>query len=130
MKKLRIFTGLALVLASTIAPISWVASAYATNLTRLGVVSPDGAFNISGKTPMKTPGKKATVFTRAVPLGSTTNKFTGTIVVNAETFMTRLVSSVETNQHRLLWSAYPASIRGQVFSNNVPGGNPLETSGW
>jgi hypothetical protein len=58
------------------------------------------------------------------------NEFTGPVVFNSETFMTRLIASVKKNQSLLLWSSYPASIRGQVFSNATPGGNPIETSGW
>lgn len=139
MKKFRILLGLGLVLATTIAPISWIASAYAMSLTSVGVVSPDGAFNKNMKLNVK-PGRTATVFVTSISSGAATNgfttdgfgmlEFTGPVVFNAETFMTRLVASVKQNQNRLLWSSYPASIRGQVFSNKAPGGNPLETSGW
>jgi|694.fasta_scaffold149343_3 hypothetical protein len=138
MKKFQILLGLGLILATTIAPISWITSAYAMSLTSLGVVSPDGAFNRGMKT-IKKHGEKATVFVSSMPGGFTAdvfsldggmNEFTGPVVFNSETFMTRLIASVKKNQSLLLWSSYPASIRGQVFSNATPGGNPIETSGW
>jgi len=52
------------------------------------------------------------------------------LVVNSETFMVRWLNTVKTNKSNLLWSSYPASIRGQVFSNTAPGGDPLTSGGW
>lgn len=45
-------------------------------------------------------------------------------------FLKRLFVSVQNNRSTLLWSVYPASVRGQVVVDAVPGGDPMVTGGW
>jgi hypothetical protein len=45
-------------------------------------------------------------------------------------FLKRLFVSVQNNRSTLLWSVYPASVRGQVVVDAVPGSDPLQTGGW
>jgi len=45
-------------------------------------------------------------------------------------FLKRLTVSVTNNRSTLLWSVYPASVRGQVILDVTPGSDPLLTGGW
>jgi len=51
-------------------------------------------------------------------------------VALSHNFLGRLAESVSQDRARLLWSAYPASVRGQVFSSMVGGNDPLMNGGW
>jgi hypothetical protein len=97
------------VLLALAMPIVSVTSAYATQLNAVGVVTPEGAF--------------AESFSSIGP-----REFIA--VVNSETFMVRWLQTAGKDRTHLLWSAYPASIRGQIFSGQPAGGNPLVTGGW
>jgi hypothetical protein len=52
------------------------------------------------------------------------------VTATLDPFLKRLVVSVQNNRSTLLWSVYPASVRGQVVVDAVPGSDPLETGGW
>jgi len=46
-----------------------------------------------------------------------------------ESFLARLSESVARNRATLLWSVYPASVRGQVILDASPGNDPILTGG-
>ncbi len=113
-----------------ITPVSWIASAYAVQLNAIGAVTPAGGFQryfgADGRLGMK--------MSVTVP-GTSKNNFqmvttSSPVVINSETFMVRWLETVKKNKSNLLWSSYPASIRGQVFSNKPAGGDPLKSGGW
>jgi hypothetical protein len=120
---------LALILALT-APVTWIASAYAVQLNAMGAVTPAGGFQVffekNGRLGMKVPVNT---------LGTSKNNFqmivtASPLVINSETFMVRWLETVKKNKSNLLWSSYPASIRGQVFGHNPAGGDPFKSGGW
>jgi hypothetical protein len=45
-------------------------------------------------------------------------------------FLSRWLTTVADKRERLLWSSYPASIRGQTFSLQPPGNDPSMGGGW
>ena len=45
-------------------------------------------------------------------------------------FLSRWLATVSSKRERLLWSSYPASIRGQTFSLQPPGNDPSMGGGW
>jgi hypothetical protein len=49
---------------------------------------------------------------------------------NPGPFLKRLAESVKDNRSTLLWSVYPASVRGQVVLDVTPGSDPMMTGGW
>ncbi len=51
------------------------------------------------------------------------------VVPRMDTFVGELVKQTHDDRTSLLWSMYPASVRGRVFGGNVAGGNPLSGSG-
>ncbi len=115
-------------LVALVVPATWIAAAYAVPLTAIGAPVPGGAFQI-----FKT-GKLGTVV-KVTRIPSFKNNFQmvesqSRLVVNSETWMNRWLSAVQSSRKNLLWSSYPASIRGQVFSSQEAGGDPLTTGGW
>jgi hypothetical protein len=58
--------------------------------------------------------------------------FFGQTVSPARTgqFISQIISAVKASPERTLWSAYPASVRGQLFGGTMPGNDPLVTGGW
>lgn len=115
-------------LVALVVPATWIASAYAVPLTAIGAPVPGGAFQIFEN------GKLGSVV-KVTSAGNRKNNFRNVdsnscLVVNSETWMNRWLSSVQTSRTNLLWSSYPASIRGQVFSSQAAGGDPLTTGGW
>jgi len=83
-----------------IAPAMWIGSAYATQLS----LAPR---------PIIRPAAP-----RLVPTS------------NQGPLLKRLSESVTKTRSALLWSVYPASVRGQVVLEVTPGGDPLLTGGW
>jgi len=47
----------------------------------------------------------------------------------SDSFISRLLGAMSKDQSRLLWSTYPASVRGQVFGGE-PGRDPISSGGW
>jgi hypothetical protein len=48
----------------------------------------------------------------------------------AESFFSRSLTAIQANPARLVWSAYPASIRGQVFSGKTATDPFSSSGGW
>lgn len=120
----------ALVAGLSIFPSIWVTSAYAASLGTMGVITPVHSFS-ERDFPISSEGKMEHVIT----FGTFENNFKRTntdepVVMNSKTFMQRWLGSMQTNKRNLLWASYPASIRGQVFSDNPAGGNPFQSGGW
>jgi|SRR5271168_1078446 len=90
----------AVVTTSAVVPAIWIGSAYATQLSPL---------------------RKPTILLNNGIFGASTN---------LDPFLKRLAESVKNNRSTLLWSVYPASVRGQVILDVVPGSDPLLTGGW
>lgn len=109
-------------------PATWISSAYAIPLTAIGAAVPGGAFQIFGVGKLGSSVKVST--TPTVKNGFKSMQSDSRLVVNSETWMNRWLSTVMVDRRNLLWSSYPASIRGQVFSSREAGGDPLTTGGW
>ncbi|MBI2810726.1 MAG: hypothetical protein HYX67_07865 [Candidatus Melainabacteria bacterium] len=115
-------------LVALLVPATWISAAYAIPLTAMGAPVPGGAFQIikAGKL-----GSIVKVSTIPTPKnGFKSVQSDSHLVINSETWMNRWLSTVMANRKNLLWSSYPASIRGQVFSSSEAGGDPLATGGW
>ena len=115
-------------LVALVIPATWIAAAYAVPLTAIGAPVPGGAFQIF------TTGKLGSVV-KVTSRPTHKNNFrtvesSARLVNNSETWMNRWLSTVQASRKNLLWSSYPASIRGQVFSSQEAGGDPFMTGGW
>ena len=117
-------------LTALLVPVTWISSAYAGQLNAIGVVTPVGAFQPSFAT-----GEPLGHIVHASTQGDFKSQFRqinfdAKLVRNSETFMVRWLDTVKNNKTNLLWSSYPASIRGQVFNNKPAGGDPFVSGGW
>ncbi|MBS1954162.1 MAG: hypothetical protein JST89_08250 [Cyanobacteria bacterium SZAS-4] len=115
-------------LVALVVPATWIAAAYAVPLTAMGAPVPGGAFQIF------TTGKLGSVV-KVTAIPKRNNRFQtvssdSRLVKNSETWMNRWLSTVQAKRTALLWSSYPASIRGQVLSSQEAGGDPMSSGGW
>ncbi|HEY9677695.1 MAG TPA: hypothetical protein V6C76_06785 [Drouetiella sp.] len=106
-------------------PTTWISSAYAGQLFAVGVPSNAGGF--VPKVPIV--GNPEVVRDSFAPTDSLPKKGMK-MMQNSQTYLNRWFDTVKKKQPDLLWSSYPASIRGQVFSNTPAGNNPMEGGGW
>ncbi len=119
-------------------PLTWVVSAYAANLSTIGMITTAGDFqkevSINPALNNNNNNNKHTsrISDDSFVTGSDApQNQTGPFIHHMEAFLPRWLTAVRLNPHRLLWSSYPASIRGQVFSGNAAGGDPMtSSSGW
>lgn len=116
-------------------PLTWVVSAYAANLSTIGMITSAGDFQKKvSVSPAQNNNNKhtANVSDDSFVIGSDLPQDqTGPFFHHVEAFLPRWLTAVRRNPQRLLWSSYPASIRGQVFSGNAAGGDPMTSnSGW
>ncbi len=109
-------------------PVFWISSAYAAQLNVIGAPTPNGAFTKFGTGKLGSTVRVQTTPTLKNGFQSLTSN--AKLVINSETWMSRWLSTVNMDRKNLLWSSYPASIRGQVFSGSQAGGDPLSTGGW
>lgn len=116
-------------LVALVIPATWIAAAYAVPLTAIGAPVPGGAFKIFGS------GSKLGSVVKVTSIPTRKNNFrtvdsNSRLVINSETWMNRWLSTVQASRKNLLWSSYPASIRGQVLSSREAGGDPMSSGGW
>ena len=91
--------------ALLIAPTVWISSAYATQM-RLPPTQVSFGFSLRS---MRTNKAEAP---------------------RSSNFVSRWLSTVKDKRTRLLWSAYPAGIRGQIFSGQEAGNDPMTEGDW
>jgi len=130
MNKLRTSLQIVYGVVFLLIPLIWVASAYATNLGTLGIIDTTGNFQTKID-PKAKPGDMD-IFVTDEPILTTepSPELKRKLIPHSEAFLTHWLTAVNKNPHRLLWSSYPASIRGQVFSGKAAGGDPMTAGGW
>lgn len=114
-------------------PVIWIGSAYATNLGTLGLVGRNGNFQTLISSRAKPGDTDLFVTDEPVLEKELAPELKPKLVPHSEAFLKRWLMAVNAKPHRLLWSSYPASIRGQVFSGSAAGGDPFSIglgSGW